>query len=112
MILRTSALSSPAMPTKALRSLPSGPEASPLTVPHRNDKLKVSSVVLHIRCRHIAHHREDLCAVFDFPSMRLIGSDVRVLGKISDKTNVSALNDSIRQPEQLVLVRVVEIAQD
>jgi len=82
-----------------------------LAVKNRNSDIENCPVVLHIRRRTVANHREDFCAVFDFSGI----SDflpVAAFGKFADEAYVPLCNGAESQSDQVVLVRIVHVAED
>lgn len=72
---------------------------------------KIAPVVIHVRGRTIKNKRHDFCAVFDFCSIGQEGPSGSGIERWAEEAYIPRGNAREQQPEQFVLVRVLEISK-
>ncbi len=83
-----------------------------LTMPYRNDDVHFHSIPVHIRRRTVTHHREDLCAIFHFPSVG-DSSPTPTIGRMfACEAKIPMSHCAIHESEQSMFVRIVQFSQD
>lgn len=89
-----------------------GPGCVTLTVLNRNYNVHDVPVELHVRRRTVTNHREDFCAIFNFPGVRDGLPFPSVLGEITREAYIPLRESPESHLEQSVFVPVCKVAQD